>query len=321
MLVEKIKYAEEKVELKLSPLSNAILRTLLYFDIFQCPLTIEEVSTYCSCSASIEEILRQLETLMKHNYVKQSGVYYVIDEKDALIRIKKKTEGNKKAEKLLKIANRFSRFISFFPFVRGICLSGSLSKGYADGKSDIDYFIITKPGRLWLCRILLIAFKKIFLFNSHKYFCVNYFVDTDNLEIPDKNIFTAIELTSVIPTYNGILYEQLMERNGWTGTYCPNFSLKDIEQIPMENRSVIKKVIENILSGKMGDRLDEKFFRLTLSQWKRKFKDFDEEQFDLRLRSRKNVSKHHPLGFQEKVLKSLEDKIKDFEYKFEISLS
>jgi hypothetical protein len=321
MLATEIKYAEEKVKNELSSFSKAILKTLLYFDIFQCPLTVEEICTYCSCSTSMEEVSKQLEALVEVNCLKRSGVYYFIDEKDSATRIKKKIEGNGKAEELLKIANRFSRFISYFPFVRGICLSGSLSKGYADGKSDIDYFIITEPGRLWLCRTLLIAFKKIFLLNSHKYFCVNYFVDTDNLEIPDKNTFTAIELTSVIPTYNCILYEQLMARNRWTDKYCPNFSLKNVEQIPVENRSVIKRITEKLLSGKMGDRLDERFFHLTLSQWRRKFKDFDEAQFDLRLRSRKNVSKHHPLGFQEKVLKSLEGKIRDFENKFRKNLS
>ncbi|MEZ5195381.1 MAG: hypothetical protein R2764_02960 [Bacteroidales bacterium] len=93
-------------------------------------------------------------------------------------------------------AKRFSTFISNFPYVRGISLSGSLSKGYIGDDPDIDYFIITKENRLWLSCTMLIAFKKIFLFNSCKYFCVNYFIDTNNLEIEEK---TFLRLLSCQP--------------------------------------------------------------------------------------------------------------------------
>jgi len=45
-----------------------------------------------------------------------------------------------------------------------------------------------------------------------------------------------------------------------------------------------------------------KLFSLTLSIWQKKFKHFNKTDFDLNMRSRKNVSKHHPSGFQQKVL-------------------
>ena len=45
--------------------------------------------------------------------------------------------------------------------------------------------------------------------------------------------------------------------------------------------------------------------------WKRKFPHFDESDFDLNMRTRKNVSKHHPQGFQQKVLDALEVKMKE----------
>ena len=79
-----------------------------------------------------------------------------------------------------------TKFISKFPYVRAILLSGSISKGYMDKDSDVDYFIITQPNRLWVTRLLLMLFKKIFLFNSRKVFCINYFVDSEKLEIEEK---------------------------------------------------------------------------------------------------------------------------------------
>jgi hypothetical protein len=320
MLVEEVKYAEKRKEIGLNALSRAIVKTLLYFDVFQYPLTLQEIYGYCSWSASMNEIDEQLNILEAKGYVLRNGLYYYINAEEALAQIERKIEGSKRAEKMLKTARRFSKFISFFPFVKGICLSGSLSKGYADALSDIDYFIITEPGKLWLCRTMLVFFKKFFLFNSHKYFCVNYFVDTNNLEIPDKNIFTATELVSIIPTYNAQLYAKLMMANRWTKEYFPNSELKNQMQIYTENKLALKGIVEFFFSDKLGDKLDDKCFRMTLKHWKKKFNDFDEAQFDLRLRSRKNVSKHHPLGFQEKVLKSYENNIKEYENKFNISL-
>ena len=98
-------------------------------------------------------------------------------------------------------ALRNARLIFHFPFTRAIMISGSLSKNYADEASDVDYFIIVKPGRLWIARTLLIIYKRIFLMNSKKYFCVNYFIDEDHLEIEEKNLFTAVELTTLIPIH------------------------------------------------------------------------------------------------------------------------
>ena len=85
-----------------------------------------------------------------------------------------------------------------FPFVRGVFLSGSISKGFMSESDDIDYFIITAPGRLWLTRTLLILFKKIFLFNSFRNFCLNYFIDSENLYIPEHNRYTATEIVFLI---------------------------------------------------------------------------------------------------------------------------
>ena len=75
---------------------------------------------------------------------------------------------------MMKAAKRVGTFIHRFPYVRGVYLSGSLSKHGITGKDDdLDFFIITKAGRVWAAKLLLIAFKKIVLLNSEKYFCIN----------------------------------------------------------------------------------------------------------------------------------------------------
>lgn len=323
MLLTEKKYQSEIVSNDVTLSARAVLKTLLYFEIFQYPITVDEIYEYCNqYPASKDEIQRQLIVLEEFGYISHKDQFYHIKNDNLTGLVQKRLKGYKEAEKLLKIAKRVTKFISWFPFVRSICLSGSLSKGYADKKSDIDYFIITEPGRLWISRTMLILFKKIFLFNSHKYFCVNYFVDTNSLEIPDKNLFAATELLSIIPASNAELYEQLMHSNFWIKEYFPNGELKTgkYKVIPQSN-NIIKRGVERLFSGKFGDKVDDLCFRLTLSSWKRKFKHFNPDEFDLNLRTRKNVSKHHPNGFQLKVMKAFNENVLRFEKKFNMSLS
>jgi len=303
----------------ISALGKAIIKTILYFDIFNYPLKQNELYNYCQYkSASVNEIKKETESLVKEGYVRMKDDFYFVS--DDLSIIERRITGNRISEKYLKAAYKYSRIISRFPFVEGIGITGSLSKNYMEESGDIDYFIITAPNRLWICRTLLILFKKIFLLNSHKYFCVNYFIDTNNLEIPDKNIFTATELVFVIPTYNRDLYNKFMDSNSWANDYYPNFRrIKSLKDIP-ERTYWVRNIVEKILKGRVGEWLDSLFFKTTLKHWKKKFKDFNEEDFDLNMRSRKSASKHHPSGFQTKVLKGLEEKINSYEQRFNVKL-
>ena len=67
------------------------------------------------------------------------------------------------AKNIYQKALTVSRLISKFPYVEGVGISGSLSKGYYDDDGDIDFFIITSPKRLWIARTFLILYKKLFL--------------------------------------------------------------------------------------------------------------------------------------------------------------
>ena len=176
----------------MKPSQKAIIRTLLYFDIFNHPLTKEELVELNSIRQSQEEFDRDLEDLLSLKIIGFDSGYYFLGAYQS--NIKERLDRLDRSGKYQKIAHFVSRRISGFPFVRAVMVTGSLSKKATSLKDDIDFFIITEPGRLWLCKTLLMLCKKIFLLNSKKYFCINYFIDSVHLEIPEKNIFTAIEL-------------------------------------------------------------------------------------------------------------------------------
>lgn len=299
---------------------HGILNTLLYFDIFKYPLTKDEIQKYCHCKIySPKEINEGLEFLVAKKFVNYSSGFYFVNNDYAIV--ERRINGNLLAEKFNSIAKKYSQIISKFPFVRAVFISGSLSKGYMDKESDIDYFIITAPGRLWLSRTLLVLFKKIFLLNSHKHFCVNYFIDETNLEIPDKNIFTATELLTLIPMINQELFAKFLKENTWTNNFLPNLHPLNNKITDVKRRLTFKLYLEKLFSGSIGNKLDDLCLRITLKYWKKKFTHFSKQDFKNALRSKKNVSKHHPNKFQEKVLALYEEKIKQFEKKHLVSLS
>jgi hypothetical protein len=290
-------------------LQRSVLSSLCYFDVFAHPLTKEEIRNTLSVQALPEELTHTLELLLERSIILEKDGFYFLAERDATI-VAARKEKERRAQAAIRRSYRYTRLISRFPFVRGVCISGSLSKGVMEQDGDVDYFVVTDPGRLWLCRSLLILFKKIFLFNSHKYFCTNYFVDANSLLIPDKNIFTATEVMYLKPVVNRDLIEKLVIANGWTKEFLPAFERRLGIPCLKENRNGFKRMLEWVLGGRIGERLDNSFFKLTLKRWQKKFPNFATEDFDLNMRTRKNVSKHHPRGYQQKVLTAHAAKLK-----------
>jgi predicted nucleotidyltransferase len=234
--------------------------------------------------------------------------------------ISRRIAGNNLAEKKINSAYRMTKFISKFPYIRAILLSGSISKGYMEKDSDVDYFIITHPNRLWVARLLLMLFKKVFLLNSRKFFCINYFVDTETLEIEEKNIFTATELATLIPTYGKELYDELYKRNTWIKDFYPNFPKRDSKIISYNDSSLIQRLFENILNNSLGDKLDDFAMNLFEKSNQKKYSDYNSKDFQVAFKTSKRESKHHPKFFQKRVLEAFNDKLKSFETNYNVSL-
>jgi predicted nucleotidyltransferase len=131
-----------------------------------------------------------------------------------------------------------------FPYVRGIGISGSLSKNFADENSDIDLFIITKKNRLWIARTLMHLFKKLtFLVNKQHYYCMNYYIDEQQLEIVEKNIYTAIEVVTLIPLQGDGAFASFYSANAWTKDYLPNKVMR-ISSAKPSKRHLLKSCVE-----------------------------------------------------------------------------
>ena len=296
-----------------SAIEKLIFQTLAYFDIFNYPLKIDEIRQYCHKKVKEAELKYFLDQLTIENKIKEEdGFYFLSSNENTCIsnRLKKEEFLLAKKEKI----KRYAKLISGFPFVESAFISGSVSKGLLDKDGDVDYFIIAKANRVWLCRSLLIIFKKIALLNSRKYFCVNYFIDSNNLAVPDKNLFVATEITSLQPIDNKEINRKFYSANSWITEYFPNTnSLKSSLFDKAIKKNIISKTIEKVCSSSIGEKLDDYFFRMTLDRWQKKFPQFNKAEFDLNMRSYKSVSKHHPRGYQKIVLEALNFRMNKYE--------
>lgn len=294
-------------------IDEEIYRVVLYYSFFNYPLKHDEVLGSCPSNIKKESFNHELAQLLAAGLLVEKDGYLGVN--DAQLQIDQRLEDENRLHDAKSKIERSIKVISRFPFVKSVMISGSVSKGVLKEDGDVDFFIITKNNRLWLTRTLLVLNKKILRFNSRKYFCVNYFLGENSLAIPDENMFTAVELNTLIPVYNSEIYSDLLNANQWSGSFVQTSPNLHSEMKLESSPSRIKRMSEWMLKGSIGEKLDKQFKKLTLKRWKKKFSHFGDEEFELAMRSERNVSKHHPSNFQIQVLEYLEDGMRAYNQK------
>ena len=305
-------------------INQNILKTLLYYDIFKHPLKKDEIFTFSpKNNVTKSEIFKVVDDLSGNDISKFSqkdGYIYIKPNVDYIENRLKKEEYS---AKMWKIVRYVVHIIKRFPFVRAIMVTGSLSKNSSSKESDLDFMVITKKNRLWITRTLLMLFKKIFLFNSYKYFCINYFITEDSMEIEDKNIFTATEVATVKSVYNTEMIKKFLESNKWVNDFFPNYNCCDpvlhTAGYKVNDRSsYIQKLIELVFAGRAGDCINRIFKNVYLRHWLKKYSDMNAEVRDRRFRSTDNVAKTHPEDMQSFILDKYREKLSQFNLQFNV---
>ena len=297
---------------------KAIIRTLLYFDIFSHPLEKNELYELICTSPDRFAFEKDLETLIEKQLVSKEGEYCYISK--SKLSVEERVKKYERALNYHKIARFITAFICRLPFVRGVMISGSLSKNAISKNDDIDYFIIAKKGRLWLCKFFILLFKKIFLLNSRKYLCINYFIDERCLEIADKNIFTATEIVFLVPLRNQEIYKQFLDANSWTKLFFPNRPF-NLNHCTNNSEPFFKRLLEKMLNGKTGDKLDSYFMELSVKKNKKRYGLADQKLISSNIRNDKLVSKNHFPGYQHTIIERYNSKISAFRTENQIDLT
>jgi hypothetical protein len=284
-----------------------ILKTLAYFDIFDYPLSESEIQNLLQEEVDDSTFAESIKQLLLDKIVFSLNGFYTLNNNPA--RIERRLEGNTRARKLLPTARKIGAFLFKFPYVRGVAVSGSLSKNYADKKADIDFFIITKANRLWIARTILHLFKKAtFLVGRQHYYCMNYFVDEEALRIPEKNIYTATEVITLLPVAGSATMNDFFEANSWSSELFPVYAPDNTMEIS-DDTTRLKKFAERFLNR---DKLDNFLFRWTSRRWKKKeMRQVKNSKGKvMNLVTGKHFSKSDPEAFHQKILNLYQSRIK-----------
>lgn len=242
-------------------LDSAVLRTVLYADVFDFALSVRELHHFLLHDtpiplADIEHALAS-SPVLAHVLVR-FGDYIALRDRDALFAVRQHREAM--ASALWQAACRYARVLGGLPFVRMVALTGALAmRNPATPRDDLDYLIVTRPGRVWLARLLTVALVRWVKLRG-TVICPNFVLAEDALVQNRRDVYIAHEVAQTVPLYDAALYHQrLRDENRWTFGHLPNafgtFYPAEVQPIGRLGRAM-KHALEWALGGRIGDRIE-----------------------------------------------------------------
>lgn len=244
----------------MEPIEAAILQTILYADVFNFPLTIAEIHHFFIHHEPISEaeIRRTLATSTRlqgclhitNEYIARTGREDLIALRQTRCAV---------SRELWPLAIAYGRWLARLPFVRMVALTGALAMHNArHHRDDLDYLLVTRPGRVWLARAFSILLVRLARLRGVEV-CPNYVLAETHLEQQRRDIFIAHEVAQMVPLYGRAVYERMRERNTWVIGYLPNAAgvfHHENEQPIGRFGAGLKWLLEALLGGRLGDALE-----------------------------------------------------------------
>ncbi|HVG00836.1 MAG TPA: hypothetical protein VND68_13440, partial [Chloroflexia bacterium] len=233
------------------PLVSSVLGALAYADLFDAPLSAEEIHKYqITTSYSRAEIAQALSS--EPDLIAQvvtDGTYYCLKEREGLFSVR--AERAEASRKVWERARRYAGWLRRLPFVRMVAVTGALAVDNVNGRYDIDLLVISRPGRVWLCRRGLIGWVRVGRLLGDD-LCPNYILSEGSLELAQRDFFTAHELAQMVPVYGERVYERMLRANEWASTYLP--ALAGMGSLPeMGGPAMRPGPVERVLRGRAFD--------------------------------------------------------------------
>src|SRR6266571_379601 len=239
---------------------QAVLRTVAYADVFDYPLHALEVHRYLHGTAATPEVTEA--ALAKCSALSCRDGFYTLRGRESLVAVRNRRAAC--AERLWPAALRYARVLAGLPFVRMVAVTGALAWHNVEDDADIDYLIVTEPGRLWVCRWLLAALRRAARLNGVGV-CANHVISTRALAVADRNLYTAYEVARMTPIAGLGMYRRLRRANPWVEAYLPNAvnlpraperDAADRSHQPKMGLASLARVTQRILGSPLGALLD-----------------------------------------------------------------
>ena len=167
-------------------LRRAIAAAVAYGDLFDWPLTPDEVHRSLPIPARLEEVTAALAPARLGPTLATIDGFVVARGREDLV--ERRVRCAEVSDELWPPAERAARFVGRLPWVKMVAVSGSLAVGAATDDADVDLFIVADDGRVWLARAVTIGVAKAVgrLPARHRaHLCPNYLVaDVERFDLP-----------------------------------------------------------------------------------------------------------------------------------------
>lgn len=212
-------------------IQESILKTVIFFDLFSYPLTKWEIWQYLNVEIGLDLLENGVEGLIVAQKLAQKDGFYFLPSREEIIETRR--ERYNFANYKIKLAREATRLFKWLPSVKMVAVSNLIGHHNLRNESDIDIFIISSPGRLWLTRFFCTGLMKI----THRRptkdckrnkMCLSFYAASNGLEMeslrfkPSDPYFDHWFL-GLYPIYDkGKYLDYLRFKNPWLKKSFPN---------------------------------------------------------------------------------------------------
>ena len=248
-------------------IAQAIVDALAYSDVFDYPMTSGQILRYLvGTPASRAEVDAALECdRWLCERIEREGELFCLAGRSATFSLRNERAAHSAA--LWDQARVLARIVALLPFVRMVAVIGSLTMDNARSRADdIDIFVVTAAGRVWLTRSLIILLVRAARLRRVD-LCPNYIVSERKLRMESEDLFTAREIAQMRPLWGREAFGALVDANRWVAATLPNATLcsDDVADLSPRRRG-LQTAFELPLRGFLGDVIERRLRARKLAQ-------------------------------------------------------
>lgn len=235
-------------------ISDSIWTAIAYADVFDYPLTREEVLYWLPVYCRNKRVHPPKGISVVHT---TAGEYWTFQERTRCV--KKREERQRQSLEKWTLVHRVVSSLSWIPTVTLIGITGGVSMNNASVDDDIDVCIVARAGSVWITRFFATLLldclgirRKPHQQEVKNVFCLNMFLSEDGLCVPRQfqDLFSAHEVLQMVPVFDrGGIYGEFLWQNRWVTAFIPNAWKEKswaAKRTPIRRAGVVARCIETV---------------------------------------------------------------------------
>lgn len=200
----------------MTPLQSAIIATLAFFRLFARPLRMDEVQRWLyGMQADKSEIEIALRAMPE---VREEKGFWYLQAAEYPDRVLQQQENSVLRSRIFQ----YLPALRHIPGIRMCAVGNTVAFDAATPDSDIDLFIVARPGMLWFVRLVATMLLHVRGVRRHGNkvagrFCLSFFVDMSAMDLSavaiEDDVYLRYWIATLLPVFGQETWEALQEAN------------------------------------------------------------------------------------------------------------